>query len=200
VTQLFWLTYGILWFVVVLSLLGVVLLYRHLGTMLMAGRRRIELRGLDKGALAPALGLEDRRDEPFILDWRSAKRVPAAGWVVIFANAHCPICKGLWDKGVLLETASLWPEVNFAWIDTEFRSKSVPNGWLVATSRDGSAASMMDVPGFPFGYAIDPSGRIASKVLVNNMADISRLVHEGLKGAGPRSALNSFSTSHASHN
>ncbi|MDP9203312.1 MAG: hypothetical protein M3P26_15465 [Gemmatimonadota bacterium] len=181
-TSFFWFTYVSLWALSILTLFGTLLLYRHLGTMLMSGRQRIELKGLDKGALTPALGLNDPEGKPFILDWRLDPAGGKTGWIVILASAHCPICSGLWEKDVPTEAAALWPDASLVWIDTELRSRpSEASSWTMATSGDGSAASMLEVPGFPFGYAIDATGRVAAKALVNNMADIGRLVHVGLR-------------------
>ncbi len=72
----FWLSYATLWLFVVVTMLMVLLLYRQFGLMLMPGRQRLELGGLDIGSVAPILPVEfpNRRDAPLLSGsgWESA--------------------------------------------------------------------------------------------------------------------------------
>lgn len=182
----FWTTYVFLWFFMAALFIMVILIYRQFGLMLMLGRRRIELRGLDIGTKAPPLSLEfSVSGKHSFVEW--AKGELAAGkkrWLVVLAEEHCPICKGLWEKGILPEFAGDWPDLELLWIDSDFRGKDgQAGGWTVAASRDGSATALLEIPGYPFGYAISDTGIITAKALINNMADLTRLAREGMRGA-----------------
>jgi hypothetical protein len=184
VSSFFWTTYVSLWVLAVAIFIMVILLYRQLGLMLMLGRRRMELRGLDIGAKAPPLSLElTAPGERSFLEWVEGElTVGKKGWIVILAEEHCTICKGLWEKGIPAEFAGAWPDLELLWIDSDFRDRyDKAVGWQVAASRDGSAPTLFEIPGYPFGYAISGSGVITAKALINNMMDLTRLGREGFR-------------------
>lgn len=81
-------SYLVLWMVVAILAILVVLLYRQIGLILMPGRQRISLSGLDLGAVAPALDVRfvNRQRSPAI-DWRPHQGESAlSGWAVLFAT------------------------------------------------------------------------------------------------------------------
>lgn len=178
---LFWSSYAILWLLVIVLAGGVLLLYRQFGLMLMPGSRRADLAGLDVGAKAPPLALDFLQNgRAPVLDWDGSESgSPRAGWVVVFANPGCSICRGLWDAASDLGTlAHKWPALEFVWIDGRPREGDPPQGWTVAVSEDQRASEAMDVPVFPFVYAIEPGGIVSAKRLVNEPEHLSLLVDE----------------------
>lgn len=176
--RFFWFTYAVLWALVVALLVMVLLLYRQFGLMFIPGRRRVELGGLDIGAQAPRLAVDLMRSSgPLVLTWDAPERgPPTSGWIAIFASPHCPICRRLWTEGELEGVAAEWPSVEFVWIDSEVPAEGEPPaGWTAAVSPDESANTLMDVPVFPFAYAIVPGGTLRAKGLVNEAADLKRI-------------------------
>lgn len=178
-------SYVILWLLMGVTLILIILLYRQFGLMLMPGRQRVSLAGLDIGAAAPPLGVEFvNGNRPPAIDWRPYRGEPTpAAWVVIFAQPGCPICEGLLDEAQLKTIPGSWPEVQFMWLDSRALPPDVrPDGWSLAVDSDGTAAQAMEVPGFPFFYLVNADGRVASKGVVNNAREIEALVRTGLGG------------------
>lgn len=169
-------SYVVLWLLVVILVVMVVLLYRQFGLMLMPGRRRADLQGLDLGSRAPKLQLQFRTSDTSIeLDWAETSSSPRLAWAVMFASPFCAICEGLWKSVAALPAG--WPDVEFVWIEDGARQRihgEQPAGWTFATSAEGfSAGEAMDVGATPYLYVIQPGGRVAAKGLVNSSAEIS---------------------------
>lgn len=178
---LFWTSYGVLWVLAVLLVVAVLLIYRQFGLMLIPGSRRADLAGLDIGAKAPPLALDFFQDaRPSVLTWDPSElKKSQAGWVVLFASPTCSICESIWKGGhALREVASSWPDVEFIWIDARWRASEPPRGWLMAVSEDHLASDAMDVPVFPFAYAITAGGEVAAKRLVNEPEHLGLLAGE----------------------
>jgi hypothetical protein len=176
-------SYLVLWVIVAVLVILVLLLYRQMGLILMPGRQRISLGGLDLGGVAPALGIRFvNRDRSPTIDWRPYRgESPPAAWAVLFATPACPICKGLLDDGGLAAVADSYPEVEFVWLDSQPLPEDVrPEGWSVAMDSEGSASVAMEVPGFPFLYVIDSRGHVAAKGIVNTADEVGTLVSRGL--------------------
>lgn len=177
-------SYLSLWVVVSILAILVVLLYRQIGLILMPGRQRTSLSGLDLGAVAPALGVRfvNRHRSPAI-DWRAHQgEFAPSGWAILFATPECPICKGLLADGDVNGLADSRSDVEFVWLDSRPLPADVqPAGWSVAVDSEGLAAAAMEVPGFPFLYVIDARGRVAAKGIVNSVDEIRTLVRRGLR-------------------
>jgi hypothetical protein len=188
-SSFFWITYSLLWLLVAALLLLVLLLYRQYGLMLMPGRRRVELGGLDLGSHAPEIPVEFRgSSDPPILTWdRTAPSDTFAGWIVLFSSPHCPICKRLWEEEELDQAALAWPQLEFVWVDAEPRAdEHRPAHWRVALSPDETANQAMEVPAYPFAFAIEAGGIIRAKGLVNDLDDLQRVADMGFPAQSPR--------------
>jgi hypothetical protein len=176
----FWATYVVLWIFVVSLLFAVLLLYRQFGLMLMPGRKRMSLNGLDIGAAAPPLALTfSDAKEPQIVEWgRRSNAGPRLGSLLVFALPLCPLCEELSRTvGVL---PSVWPDVEFIWIgEAPPPLLARPGGWRLALGDGQQAHEAMEVPGSPFVYAIKPDGTVGAKGLINNASEMSSLLMEG---------------------
>lgn len=179
-SEFFWSTYIVLWLLVAILIIMLVLLYRQFGLMWMRSSRRIGLAGLDIGATAPDVGLEDASGDEFTLAWRRDDSVVSA-WMLLFALPSCPICKSLLETVGRLPDA--WPNVEFVWIDASVphvssngKSKAIPRGWRIGVSASELAHQTMEVPAVPYGYVVRPGGIVASKGLVNSVDDIVSLL------------------------
>jgi hypothetical protein len=199
--SLFWTSYAALWVLVAILVVMVLLLYRQFGLMLIPGRQRADLAGLDIGATAPPLELDfPMGDGPPVLAWRSADLHQAQlGWLALFANPQCPICERLWEAKPLRKLADAWPNVEFIWIDAHPRLDAPPTGWSLAVSENQAASKVMEVPVFPFAYAIKPGGIIAGKRLVNEPEYLDLLLEDAFVGDGKTTSL-STSDAEASMN
>lgn len=178
-SSFFWITYAVQWLFIVVLVVMVLLLYRQFGLMLMSGSGRANLGGLDIGKPAPALPLQ-MIDEPGtpVFTWNGSEDGAHPNRIVLLANPQCPICEGLWSAPDLERLATARGDLQWLWIDSRSRSAPRPTGWSFAISEDNSAADAMDVPVFPFAYAIDSDGIIAAKRLVNTADDLDLLAQE----------------------
>jgi len=178
---LFWTSYGMLWVLIVLLVIGVLLIYRQFGLMLIPGSRRADLAGLDIGAKAPPLALDFLEEaRASVLSWDGTElKSSKIGWVILFASPTCSICEGLWNAGESLgELATSWPRIEFIWVDGRWRATDPPAGWLMAVNEDHVASGAMEVPVFPFAYAIGAGGSIVAKRLVNEPEHLGLLADE----------------------
>lgn len=174
-SRLFIVSYVTLWVITGALLLLVLLLYRQFGIMLMPGRRRIELGGLDFGERAPELVVDlPSENRKSLLTWQKTNGKRAT--LAIVAEPHCPICKALLREGSGIELVSRNPEFDYVWIDEKPPSQELPPEWTVAVTADGSAANRMDVPGFPFAYVFGADGEVLVKGLVNTSDEVEQLV------------------------
>jgi hypothetical protein len=180
-SSLFWVTYIVLWILVVALVLMVVLLYRQFGLMLMPGRRRMSLEGLNIDDPAPPLALTFAGGrQPQVLEWDGpADGGRRLGWLLVFALPACPLCEELGQTvGVL---PPVWPDVEFVWIgEAPPVLRAHPAGWRLAESDKEQAHEAMEVPGSPFVYVLKPGGKVAAKGLINNASEMSSLLMEGL--------------------
>jgi hypothetical protein len=173
--RLFVVSYVTLWLVTCSLFVLVLLLFRQFGTMLMPGRRRIELGGLDIGERAPELVVDlPTEGRSSLLTWEKRTDGKSATLVVV-AEPHCPICKGLLKEGGIASVPQR-NDVEFVWLDEKKPDHDIPVYWTVAVADDGSAARLLDVPGFPFAYVLGSDGQVLAKGLVNSGEEISSLI------------------------
>lgn len=173
---LFLTSYIVLWVIVICLLLLVLLLYRQFGVMLMPGRRRIELQGLDIGERPPELLVDyPRESRTSLLTWDSKSNGKTATLVIV-AEPSCPICKGLLAEGRLESVPRRRRDVEFVWLDEKSPVKGPPQNWTLAVAGDGSAARLLDVPGFPFAYVLGSEGDVLAKGLINSVEEVEQLV------------------------
>jgi hypothetical protein len=171
VNRLFIVSYVTLWVVTASLLVLVLLLYRQFGIMLMPGRRRIELGGLDLGERAPELVVDlPHEDRSSLLTWDTN-----GATLVVVAEPHCPICKNLLGEGGL-ESIPRQPGLDFVWLDEKRPEQDLPTPWTVAVTADGSAARLLDVPGYPFAYVLGRDGKVLAKGLVNTSGEVEQLI------------------------
>jgi hypothetical protein len=173
-------SYIVLWVLVVVLILLTLLLYRQFGLMLMPGRARTSLSGLDIGAKVPAIAMSQDGGGTLILDSDQAAIGPAA---VLFASSNCSICRELGKDVALSDYVGSSDGMEFMWVQSDPPPELVAANWIVALDQDGSAGRVMEVPGYPFLYVISAEERVVAKGIVNSTDEIRALVKQGLQAA-----------------
>jgi len=180
-SAIFWLSYGVLWLVLVVLVILVILLYRQFGLMIMPGGSRVSHGGLTLGARAPAVLLRFDGERDLAYDWSATltgRTVKAS--FALFALPACPLCAQLLqDQNELARVAGRYPDVQFIWVQGErehAHDVSIPGGWTLARSLNSAAHDTMEVPGSPFAYFIAADSHILAKGLVNRPSDIDELI------------------------
>jgi hypothetical protein len=173
-------SYLVLWALVLALIILVLLLYRQFGLILMPGRARTSLGGIDVGSKAPAIALRGPLGENMVVDGADSK--PRA---MLFASPGCPICRELGRDPELASFVRDTEEGDFIWIDREPPPVLVSDNWMVGLDSDGAAGSVMDVPGYPFLYVLDRAGHVAAKGIVNTGEEIRTLVTSVLRVPRP---------------
>ena len=121
----FWVSYVLLW-VLVVGLLGLVLLlYRQFGMSYLAPHAQVSMQGLDVGSRAPAVALEGLDGEERGLTWGGSPNGLRAR-LMLFALPSCSICVDL--AGELQTLPDQWPGVEFAWVDGSAQAAARPAG------------------------------------------------------------------------
>lgn len=164
----FWISYGLLWFMLVITCTAVILLFRHFGLMTLGTLEGVQRDGLAIGASAPVIvGVDDAGH-----DTKWAPR--PGGWAfVLFAAPDCEPCEQTapWltplrevfeGSGRSLDVAVVvpGPAENLARLRATFGT-DVP-----ALAEDASGAfSNYRVRVTPFGFLVDPDARVVAKGL-----------------------------------
>lgn len=171
----FYVTYVILWLVVLILTTMTLLLYRQFGLMLMPGRAKTNLEGLDLGSSLPALSLRSPAGDPIDISWR-VDTSAGLGTLLLLANRNCPICERLWRA--VGEIAAAWPDVRCVWLEDGLDPTrgERPARWMFACSGEVSFAKPLEVSVSPFAYVLNRTGRVANKGLVNSVTDISSML------------------------
>lgn len=171
----FYVTYVVLWILVVVLSLLVALLYRQFGLMLMSGSARASMDGLNVGALAPPAAVRDGTSDS-VLTWRDQPATCLAT-VLLLANRHCQVCGTLW-RGVG-EAAAAWPEVSFIWFQDvlEDGKGARPSGWRIYEAAAGfSIGEAFQVSVSPFMFVLGQDGVVLAKGLVNSPTDVTAVL------------------------
>lgn len=169
----FWISYIILWLLVVPLVLLNLVLFRQLGIMVMGTARGVNQSGIPVGRSLPGAETTDLHGR----SWTTSELFGTSA-VMLFAS---PTCK---------ECASIVPD--FAAIAKQHDVK--PLLLLFSTAEKGAAyvqtieyggqvlivtpelADRLDVQVTPFAYAIDPQGTIRHKGLVNSREQLEAYV------------------------
>jgi hypothetical protein len=179
-TPIFWITYAVLWLVVVSVAILVILLYRQFGLILMPGGRRISYGGLDIDSSVPVLALRVDGDANRVFDWTTAGERDYVATLALFAAPSCPICERLATDPAMTSMGTAYSSVRFIWIDGGREpSHQLPPPWTNAFSAHNDAHVAMEVPGTPFAYLVSPDGRVISKGLANSVGDIKSMITAG---------------------
>jgi hypothetical protein len=155
----FWLSYGLLWGVVVSLGLLVVVLYRQLGTQLVAepaGRPAGD--GLALGSPLPPVRLR-RGDAQAPADLGA--EADGRGMVLALTMRGCGPCDRLRaDAG---ELPAAWPGVGWLWVQVGGGPAAAPPGWERAVAEDRSILTTLEAGSTPFAYALGPDGTVAAR-------------------------------------
>lgn len=192
----FWVSYALLWLLVLVLGLLVVLLYRQLGGQPAAGTPGQPRRP----ATGPAAGREGLPPgtpvPPVALAWDGAatpaRWAPDAdggpGWLLLLTAPGCPTCQAIRDHGAAL--AAGWPGRTLVWVqhraaDVDTAAVPPPDGWRLAEDPDGAATVALDVPATPFAYAVHPDGTVAAGRRVRGHADVRALLTAAFGAPAP---------------
>jgi hypothetical protein len=184
VSAFFWTTYALLWFTVLVAVLGLLLLYRQFGLVYMDSRRRLEMQGPDVGKRAPTV---DIVQIPSLrgrsVDW-IANGSGTVGQVALFALPSCDVCKSL--VVAIDELPREWSQLEFVWVqgsvtgpDEAIASAPEIPSWSVVAGHGMDAHRAFDVTAVPFALVIGPDGLVRSKGLINHPDDLTRLIKDG---------------------
>jgi hypothetical protein len=143
-------------------------------------KERMQLAGLDIGTSVPQLVVESAKgvkaDIPLMTE--SGKVLLR---VLLLATSACPICAQLWEE--VGDLPQEQPRVEHWWIQSgEPKEGPAPDGWRIVTDSPGSAQRALEAPGIPYAYALDTSGVIRAKGLMNNMDDFRELIDRASRG------------------
>lgn len=178
----FWVSYVLLWVLVVGLLALVLLLYRQFGMSYLAPHAQVSMQGLDVGSRAPAVGLQGLDGAERGLTWGGSPNGLRAR-LMLFALPSCSICVDL--AGELVTLPEQWPGVEFAWVDGSAlpradRPVDAAPGWTVGIVPDDAAHEQWDVSAVPFAFLVAADGVIVSKRLVNSRRDVEDQLAEVL--------------------
>lgn len=179
----FWTTYALLWFTVLIAVVGLLLLYRQFGLVYMDSRRRLGMQGPDVGKQAPAIHVVELPSEQArSVDWTtngSAK----VGRVVLFGLPSCDVCKSLIPAMDYVPRE--WPQLEFVWVqgsvtEPEEAMTTAPElpSWTVVAGHGMDAHRSFDVTAVPFALVIGVDGLVRSKGLINDPDDVTRLIKD----------------------
>lgn len=178
----FWVSYVLLWILVVGLVALVLLLYRQFGMSYLTPHTQVSMQGLDVGSRAPAVALDGLDGEDLGLAWGGSPNGLRAR-LMLFALPSCSICVDL--AGELESLPEQWPGVEFAWVDGSAKPRpdrlvDAAPGWIVGTVPDDAAHEAWDVSAVPFAFLVAADGVIVSKRLVNSRRDIEDQLSEAL--------------------
>ncbi len=170
----FWVSYALLWLIVVIFGLLIMLMYRQFGLAFMRPVERASMQGLDIGSKAPSFTLTDARQREIALDF-SRDSARSQSTLLIFGLPTCQICAGLAKTLVSLPTA--WPGVRFVWVDgfsspPAYQEIEDGLGWIAGAKSGDPVHKQWEVSTVPFCFVVDDKGRVASKQLINHRSDI----------------------------
>jgi hypothetical protein len=176
VSPLFWVSYVLLWVLVVVLAVSVLALYHHFGQMYLNSRE-------GRGEQGPAIGHSFPPDEATDLDGE-AVMLPAAGrpMLVLYASTTCPICGELRedvvrlggqrsDVSVVVFCEGTKPAVA-AW------AQALTGTARVVVDARGRYATRHNIAGTPFCVAIGGDGRVRARAIVNGFERLSLLADE----------------------
>lgn len=170
----FWVSYALLWFVVVVFGLLIVLVYRQFGLAFMRPADRVAAQGLDVGSRAPAFSLagKDGREHRVSFGRKAGADRPT---VIVFALPGCDICAGLAE--LLAALPSDQPHARFVWVDGASPPRprhaiDIAEGWIFGSVVGDSVHRQWEVSAVPFSFIVAADGRITYKGLVNRREDI----------------------------
>lgn len=194
VSTAFWISYVLLWCLVVVLVLLIVLLYRQFGLTFMRSVDRVMMQGLSVGGRAPDFAIADRNGNEQSIAF-GADRDGGRATAVLFAMPGCTVCATLAKTLVTLPAQR--SDVRFVWVDGSSPSpperaiEAVP-GWIAGSVAGDTVHRLWEVSAVPFGFVIAPNGRIADKRLMNRREDLDtalKTVAESAAGAHSRKEL-----------
>lgn len=171
-TDLWLLSYVVLWLVVLFEGALIFVLLRELGVRALKTAEAISHDGLEIDELVPAVTVEDR-------DGRARVLAPdQRPLVVIFGSRHCEPCRAL--APVLNRFAAKHRELDFVFVvdDAAASVGAVVDDLKLTTPVLGRPGVMADyrVRVTPFGFLVDGGGHVRSKGLVSGEAGLRSLV------------------------
>lgn len=169
----FWLSYLLLWCLVVLESLLIFALLREIGHIHLRSSQTIARDGLPIGSVLPKMAVRTRHDREVVLD--SVLRRPYT--VVISAVPECSFCVRA------VETALRWIAANADLGATVVLNASevgnyaeVPKQIDVVLARESDVLQLLRVRAAPFVHVVDRDARILAKGIVHDDRHFEQLL------------------------
>lgn len=176
--EFFWISYMMLWLLVVAEGIAIVVLTRTLGSMLLGTRDAIERDGLEPGTVAPEFEATDPNGQRVALAEMLGK------WLVlIFAYPSCRICRSMLPSLAELDSrlggaAKLIVLLRASSEDAALYASELKSAVPMFAIGQHGVAERYRVRVSPFVHVVDPDGIVRAKGLVNEAHHIEHLLSE----------------------
>ena len=183
-TSAFWISYSLLWFLVLVLGGFSFLLYRQVGLVYLGSRAGVDHGGVAVGETAPVIEL---RSGP---GTRLSRRLWGNGTptAIVFSLPNCPICDVVATE--LPTVAARWIGVAaMVWVERDDLATSptprfAERDTLIETAyADLDGWARWDVRGTPYVYVVDGDGIIRSRGLVNDGSHVDAVLIAALGSA-----------------
>jgi hypothetical protein len=169
-----------LWLLVAILTFLVLLLYRQYGRAMLPAKERMQLAGLDIGASVRQLVIADANGAETGIPLSGASENVSLR-VILLAASHCPICAFLWEQ--VGHLTSEQHGVEHWWIQSGApKDDPAPDGWRIVSDSTGSVQRALEAPAIPYAYALDTSGVVRAKGLMNDLDDFRDLIGRASRG------------------
>jgi len=174
--DMFYVSYAILWLLVIVLTVLLLLVYRHFGLMAMDTGEGVQRDGLSVGRSAPPISGVDSRG-------KTATWIPGARGraLLVFASPDCGPCVEMLPEISRLSSGSGNDlDVMAVVAGDSGRARElqhVTDGSLDCIAEDGDEGfAAYDVRVTPFAFAIDMDGRVRAKGLANTQQNLTGLL------------------------
>lgn len=176
--NVFAISYGVLWLVVLANTLLLVLLYRQVGLVYLGGRGRANLGGVAAGHPAPAFTTETLAGGPEVVAWSNTQK---PRWLLLFALPSCPICEELVPDFATLER-ELSESYEFRWVERRAMSETAESntgrGLDSFRLTESTTFERLDIRASPFAYIVGNDGIVLERGLINSIAEMRDMIRK----------------------
>lgn len=169
----FWISYTILWLLVVPLVLLNLVLFRQLGIMVMGTARGVNQSGIPVGRKLPKAETSTLYGKPW-----TTEALYGNSAIMLFASPTCKEC-----ARILPEFGAVAKQYGVKPILLLFATAAQGEAYMQAMEYDEEVllvtpelAERLDVEVTPFAYAVDPGGMIRHKGLVNSREQLEAYV------------------------
>jgi thiol-disulfide isomerase/thioredoxin len=180
-SNLFLISYGVLWFLVVCLFLLMFLVFRQFGLVYLKTAAGVSRSGVDIGTIIPDLEMET-----LIGDKLKLSNYGGEPLLLIFTSPHCAPCQHLIPHlDNFVDKYPGLPTLVFSMEGSEEETRSMfprPRYQIVPLPDRELFNSVFEGEVTPFAFIIDGTRKIVSKGLVNNLGDLEHLIDHSGKG------------------